>query len=286
MQRNLPRRTPFAFGLTFVPPEALTALTASTAAPGEMLASACVELRAAFAVLPSWEQWAHDALEPLADAGISVFWAVEGPLWPVLAEVGIAEGLRRTLTDPESMAGHLESGLDAVIARARRGLEAGASALMLAEDVAGSQGPLVAPDFAIERLIPMYSALAELATEFRAPAVLHSDGDTRWMLAAVKRAGFSAVHAGGGLDFDGFERLFWAARSAELAVIGGMQTADLSRGLTGAELLGSRVGLLAKAGGLLVADDGGLTTPQEVAALSRALGVARAAAGDTGAGIL
>ncbi len=278
-QRHLPRRTPFAFGLTFVPPSALGALTPASSTPGATFATAAREFGAAFAFVPSWEPWAEAALEPLIEAGVGVFWAVQGPLWPVLETLGVAEGLRRTLTAPAEMAARIEQGLDAVIARTRHGLESGAAAVVLAEDLAGSEGPLVAPDFAIEQLLPAYSAVVQTAAEFSSPAVLHTDGDTRWLLGAAKRAGFTAVHAGGGLDFDAFERLFWAARAVDLAVIGGLQTTELGHGLTRAEVLGSRVGLLTRAGGLLVADDGGVTDERQVVALARALEVARIATG-------
>lgn len=276
MQQHLPRRTPFAFGLTFVPPAALEAFAPEVDRPARVLVRACEELSAAFAFVPSWEPWAPEALDALVGAGVSAFWAVQGPLWPILESRGIAEGLRQTLLDPAGMATQIESGLDAVIARARHGLESGASAIVLAEDLAGSDGPLVAPDFAIEQLMPVYSAVVSVATEFGSPAILHSDGDTRWLLGAIKRAGFTAVHAGGGLDFDGFERQFWAARAIGLAVIGGLQTADLAGGRARAEVLGSRGGLLARAGGLLLADDGGLSESQQVSLLVDAVSAARA----------
>ncbi|MCE5190531.1 MAG: hypothetical protein LLG08_01990 [Actinomycetia bacterium] len=274
-QRHLPRATPFAFGLTFVPTETLGAIVTDVAGPAQVLARACHQLGAAFAFVPSWAPWANEALDALIDTGVSPLWVVQGPLWPILDAGELTSGLRRTLTDPDGIAERIEDGLDAVVARTRHGLESGAVAVVLAEDLAGTEGPLVAPDFAIERLLPAYSAVASTAAGFSCPAVLHSDGETRWLLGAVKRAGFSAMHAGGGLSFDAFERLFWAARALDLAVIGGMQSVELSGGLARAEVLGSRVGLLARAGGLLVADDGGITTGQEVAALSHALAVAK-----------
>jgi hypothetical protein len=82
------------------------------------------------------------------------------------------------------------------------------------------------------------------------------------------------VHGGGGLDFAGFERLFWSAREAGLVVIGGLLTADLGNAAR-AEALGSALGVLAKIGGLFVADDGGITTEREVGGLITALAAAR-----------
>lgn len=276
----LPYGTPFGFGLTFVSPDALTAIASDTSSPVATLVSACKDLDAAFAFVPSWETWASDAAAALRNAGVGVFWAVEGPLWPVLEARGLQEGLRATLTHPDDVALEMRDGVERVIAAVRHGLVQGVSAVLIAEDLAGSEGPLIAPDFAIDILAPMLSQVVNVAAGYAAPAVLHSDGDIRWLLAAVKRAGFAGVHAGGGLSFDGFERLYWAAHAEELGVIGGIQTAELAGGPARAEILGSRVGLLARAGGLLVADDGGITTPGEVLALRHALATARSAASE------
>jgi hypothetical protein len=275
---RLPHHASLTFGLAFVPPSALGPVAEGGAGPAETLVTACRELDATFAFVPAREQWAHAALELLLEADVGVFWAVDGPLWPVLARRGLAEGLRDTLLEPDSIAAELGEALSDAEAVALDGLDRGARGIVVAEDLAGSTGPLVAPDFAIETLLPRLATLVQVANDKGVPAVLHSDGEIRPLLGAVRRAGFSAVHAGGGLSFDAFDRLFWAARSEELAVLGGLQTTELTS-LTKAEVLGSRVGLLARAGGLLVADDGGITTTGEVVALAHALAAARSAAG-------
>lgn len=279
MGTRLPSGTPFGFGLTFVAPEVLGTLAPDAVGPVESLVGACRDLDAAFAFVPSWELWAADAAVALHDAGVSAFWAVEGPLWPVLEVRGLQEGLRATLTHPDDVAREMHEGVEHVISNVHRGLVLGVSAVVIAEDLAGSEGPLVAPDFAIDMLAPILSRVVGVAAGYGTPTVLHSDGDVRWLIPAMRRAGFAGMHTGGGLTFDAFERLFWAARTGEMAVIGGLQTLDLAGGFARAEVLGSRVGLLARAGGLLVSDDGGITTPTEVLALAQALKAARAAAG-------
>ncbi len=279
MGTRLPHGTPFGFGLTFVTPEILNDLAPGATSPAGTLLGACQDLDAAFAFVPSWEPWATDVAPMLHAAGVAVFWAVEGPLWPVLEARGLQEGLRATLTHPDDVARDMREGVERVITDVHRGLIQGVSAILIAEDLAGSEGPLVAPDFAIDLLAPMLAQVVGIAEGFGSPTVLHSDGDIRWLLPAVKRAGFAGVHAGGGLSFDGFERLFWAAHALELGVLGGIQATELHGGPARAEVLGSRLGLLARAGGLLVADDGGITTPGEVHALGLALAAARAAAG-------
>ncbi|MCX8006527.1 MAG: hypothetical protein N3B11_00190 [Coriobacteriia bacterium] len=276
---GLPSRPSITVGLTFVAPGALRALALGVERPDHALVAACATLDAAFAFVPWREPWAPRAVEGLLDAGVAPFVAIDGVLWEILEQEGIEQGLKATLLEPERIRAALEAAVERRVADAREALETGARALVVAEDLAGSDGPLVAPDFAIDVLMPLLGGLVEAATAAAVPAVWHSDGDVRSLLAAAARAGFSAVHLGGGLEFEGFERLFWAARSAGLMTIGGLPTREVAKGLARAESVGSRAGLLARAGKLLVADDGGIATAREAQALVRAVAAAREAAG-------
>ena len=266
--------TPFTFGLTFLPPDVLGPVVGPSRGPAVDLVDACIALRASFAFVPAREPWAEGATLMLAEAGVAPFWAVDGPLWPVIEARGIAEGLRATLTDPEHVGREIDDRLGVLADEVERGARAGARAVVLAEDLAGSEGPLVAPDFAIAELVPRYGRLVEVAASLGMPSVLHSDGDIRPLLPAVVKAGFVAVHAGGGLGRDAFARLFDSARETGLVVIGGLLTRDLANAAL-AESIGTRIGLLAHGGGLHVADDGGITTEAEVAGLVAALAAAR-----------
>lgn len=274
MERLPLHGNPFPFGLTFVPPETLGPILGASDSTAADLAEAAVSLKAAFAFVPAAAPWAEEAIAALEDAGIAPMWAVGGPLWPVIEARGTLEGLRATLTRAEEIGVEIESQLEALSAELARGAALGARAFVLAEDLAGSDGPLVAPDFAIAELLPRYARLVDEARALGLPSVLHSDGDIRPLLPAIARAGFAAVHAGGGLGFEAFDRLFWAARDAELAVIGGLLTGELGNPAR-AEALGSAIGVIARAGGLLVADDGGITTSVEVANLVAAVAAAR-----------
>ncbi|MDY0340138.1 MAG: hypothetical protein RBS17_02855 [Coriobacteriia bacterium] len=267
--------SPFAFGLTFVPPDVLDATEGVTAVePAGRLVEACVALGASFAFVPSGESWAEDAAVALAGQGVAVFWVVDGPLWPVILEYGELEGLRATLTDPERVGLAIDARMDGVLDRIAAGAHLGVRAIVLAEDLAGTSGPLVAPDFAITELLPRYARIVHSAGALGLCCILHSDGDIRPLLPAIARAGFVAVHAGGGLDFERFDRLFWAARDVHLAFIGGLLTGELGNKAR-AVAIGSTIGVIAEAGGLLVADDGGITTYEEMRGLIAALQAAR-----------
>lgn len=274
MDRLHIRGTPFPFGLTFVPTDTLGPVIGATHGPAVDLVEACLELRAAFAFVPASAPWAEDAVTGLSESDVAPLVAISGPLWPLIEAKGVAEGLRATLTRPEEIATEIDAQIDSLVAEVARVAGLGARAIVLAEDLAGTQGPLVAPDFAIAELMPLYERIVRAARSLGMPTVFHSDGDLRLLLPAIAKAGFVAVHAGGGLGFDAFERLYWAAREESVAVIGGLVTSELVNRVR-AELLGSRLGVLAKAGTLFVADDGGITTAEEVAALVGALVAAR-----------
>ncbi|MBN1193267.1 MAG: hypothetical protein JXA36_06230 [Coriobacteriia bacterium] len=266
--------TPFPFGLTFVPPEALGAVAGEAVDPVSVLVGACSVFGASFVFVPAEAPWAEQAVPALASEDVAPLWAVSGPLWPVIEKRGVLDGLRDTLTHPGEIGAELEESIEALLAEVDRGVRCGARGIVLAEDLAGTAGPLIAPDFAIAELLPLYGRIVQQAESLTVPAVFHSDGDIRSILPAIRRAGFVGVHAGGGLSFAAFERLYSAAREADLAVIGGMVTAELGDPFS-AESLGNAVGVLAGAGGLLVADDGGISTGGEVAGLATALEAAR-----------
>lgn len=271
------RGAPFPFGLTFVPSDVIGVVGGAAAAtdePAVRLAEACEALGASFAFVPSAEPWAEDAAIALSQRGVAVLWAVDGPLWPVVREYGELAGLRATLTDAEGVGRAIDERMGTVLEQIAVGAHLGARAIVLAEDLAGTSGPLVAPDFAIAELLPRYSRIVQAAGALGICCILHSDGDVRPLLPAVSRAGFVAVHAGGGLDFERFDKLFWAARAEGLAVIGGLLTSDLGNGIR-AEAIGNTIGVIAEAGGLFVADDGGITTHEQMRGLIAALAAAR-----------
>jgi hypothetical protein len=145
---------PFPFGLSFVPTEALGPVVGVPRAPAADLAEACATLGASFAFVPAEVPWAAEAVGALAEASVAPLVAFSGPLWPVIRARGITSGLRATLLQPEQIGVELDDGIDELVAGIGRAAEWGARAVVLAEDLAGSEGPLVAPDFAIAELVP------------------------------------------------------------------------------------------------------------------------------------
>lgn len=263
----------FVSGITWLPAETLQELAVDTEVAGaaDALATLVSALSLDFAFVPAGEPWAAEALRSLRGEGAASLWSVAGVLGRVGERVGWVDMLRMTVAEPGGLAVYIGEVLHDALDEVRRGVAEGADAVVIADDLAGAMGPLVAPDFALDALVPCYRMLAREAIAHDVPVVFHSDGDIRTILPALKRAGFSAVHLAG-LASSAFLTSHAVARSAGLTVLGGVEVASLG---TGARRLGAHAGLLALANGMLVCDDGGITSTEEVAAYASALDAAR-----------
>ncbi|TLM74027.1 MAG: hypothetical protein FDZ70_07370, partial [Actinobacteria bacterium] len=234
-------RTPAPAGITYATPEALSFFARDAEFP-QALAAAVRDLRLDFAFVPAAYPDADEAAAAVIEAGAAVAWAVEGPLGITLAERGWTASIALAATDPAALADDLEVRTLAASEEVDRGLAAGATVLVIADDLASSEGPLVPPDFAFDEVFPRMARLVEVALDEDVPAVLHTDGDARAFLHAAHAAGFAGIHAGGGLRWEAFARLHAAARADGLAVVGGLPTLELADG----EAAAVRVGTLAR----------------------------------------
>ena len=140
--------------------------------------------------------------------------------------------------------------------------------------MAGAEGMFFSPDYAIEEMMPLLAMLAEAAAEETVPAVLHSDGDVRVLMSSIRHAGFAGLHVGS-VDQETFREEFDISEAEGLGVLGGLDPDALRAGVDEAVATGIRAGVTAQSGGLLICDDGGITTSAEVAALKSALEVVR-----------
>ncbi len=263
----------FVCGLTWLSPDVVGTLVEKDviSTPAEALASIAVAADVDFVFVPANESWATQAAGLLAAADIATVWSVTGVFGRVALRCGWTDALRMTAAEPGSLAGALAEALHEALVEARAGIAAGVDAILVADDLAGATGPLVAPDYSLDALVPCYQRIAHTATAEGVPALFHSDGDVRVLMPALARAGFSAIHLAG-ISEETWIASYGAARGEGLAVLGGIEAMSVSRGVRRA---GERAGRIALADGLLVCDDGGITTAEEVVALTAAIDVAR-----------
>jgi hypothetical protein len=265
--------TPPACGATFIPPEALPGSTPGSD-PASALARAYADAKLDFAFVPSWEPWAVDLASRLRSADIAVLWAVPGVFTPALTSSGHSAGLRAIGRTPGALTSALEAAQAVMLRSITEGIAQKADAIVVADDLAGASGPLASPEYLVAHVLPRLARAAATARAAGRPAILHSDGDVTSMLRAVSRAGFSGIHLAG-VGEEALGRLFGQARAAGLAVLGGLGVRSLAQGLVGGVRTGTRLAVLARSGPLLVADDGGITTPKEYAALLGAVSAAK-----------
>lgn len=263
--------SPLVAGLSLVPADVLP----GSQDPATRLVRTCIDLDLDFAFVPGIEDWAEDAAEALAAEGRAVFWVVDGPLWRTFRRVGLANGLAATAREPETLRAPLQDETERMLSDIGAAPTEHLTGIVVADDLAGSSGMLVSPDFAIAEIVPRIERAVDVARSEGLPVVLHSDGDVRVILEGLAKAGVRGVHGGGGLGPEAFERLFAGAHSRGLSFIGGIDTAHIDRGVPSAINAGMRAGFLAQAGGLLLSDDGGLSNAEQFPPLVSALAAAR-----------
>ena len=257
-------------GVTFVPAAAVRSLAWGSSAGAPLATVVCSRLSPDFAFVESWADDASGLCEAVAGCGTVPFWAVRGPLDHAAAAEGWSEALAATARDIDVLGRLLDEGTEAARASVRDAVACGAGAVVIADDVAGAEGPLVAPDFVLSELLPRYGAIIRAATTKGLPVIWHSDGDTRVFLGAAVREGLHGLHPGG-LGPDPFRQLFTSARQEGLVVLGGVPGWALRSGALPALQAASSASLIAHSGGLLICDDGGVSTGEELGSLITAL---------------
>ncbi len=270
------------FGATFLDHDALAGLRWSVAHDMPRLLAALVDQADLdFVFVPAWEIWADEASDRVAAAGGAVLWVVPGPLGVVAARDGWSETLRRTARDPEALKQDMRAELPHLAEYVRRGARLQVTAIVVAEDLAGAEGMLIAPDHATDVVFPLLQTIVDTAAEEGLLSIWHTDGDTRALLTGARRAGFVAVHSGG-LPDSGFDRFCAHANNLGLSVLGGISGDAVREGGPAALQAGSLAAIRAQRGGFLLCDDGGLSTAREVSELLSALGAARPGVSEEG----
>jgi hypothetical protein len=266
------RVLPPVTGITFVEDRLLRVADAA-ADPARRLAQACLRAHLDFAFVEARRTWGASAVAALRDAGVASAWVVPGIFGALLDPTAPAEALRTIARGGEGISAALDAALDMATLEVRRGIDAGVSAIVVADDMAGSHGPLADPAFLEENVLRRLARLAAIASDAGLPAILHCDGEARFLMVFAARAGFTALHGDAGGP-SGVERALLSARVAGISFMGGIPTAELS-GEPRPELARWRDRALGSGKGLLLSDDGGVTTDDEVQALLAVLRAVR-----------
>jgi uroporphyrinogen decarboxylase len=124
----------------------------------------------------------------------------------------------RLMDDPGFVRHVLENRTEWCIAQYQKALDLGAEILILGEDVAFNDGPMIAPKLYRELVLPFHQAIV---AALDAPVIWHSDGDIRALLPLAIEAGFVGVHGlepAAGIDLAAVRREY----GRDLALIGNL----------------------------------------------------------------
>lgn len=259
--------------LTWVPEPALFDFARSVGTEASSAASALAATARTLDVdivwVPARASWALDAIELLTADGRRPAWAVDGVLGRVAQEKGWGATIRRSASAPEGLVSALDRALHDVLDATRAGEQAGCDLLVIADDLAGPAGWLVAPDFALDLLVPSYRVAAH---SWRGDAVFHSDGDVRALMPALAASGYAGAHLAS-IHADDISAAVFSAWSTGLAVFGGIPATALDDDTATEAALSAAS--LSTMGGVVVSDDGGITLAPQLRRLQRALTAAR-----------
>jgi hypothetical protein len=137
--------------------------------------------------------------EDLARAGEScrlfIGGVVEGPWQRLADEMGLMNLITNLAGDRDAVASALKQKGEEILALIEDCLAQGIDGLIIADDLAGHNGPLISPRQIDEMLGPFYGRAARIVHDANVLALFHSCGDTGKLLDIIAKAGFQGLAA-------------------------------------------------------------------------------------------
>jgi uroporphyrinogen decarboxylase len=147
-----------------------------------------------------------------------------GPLTAAYMAMGLERFFVRIMTDAAFAHRLLENRTAWCIAQYQRARELGAEVLVLGDDVAFRDGPMISPRMYREFVLPYH---CRIVAALDVPVIWHSDGDIRSLLPMAIEAGFVGVHGlepAAGVDLAEVKREY----GRDLALVGNLDISVLA----------------------------------------------------------
>lgn len=229
---------------------------------------ALFDSNAGFVVVDGWRLAVSSRLTDAARAaGVPIWASISGPWGEFASDVGWDRALIDAAENFRSV--EARSRLVEAVHRSYDSLATvlafeAADAIVIADDVSTPEGPLVLPEVVHEHLMWAWGNLARQVADVGLPAVFHSDGDMNVHYEELARVGFTGVHVALGDSLAAIQSAFRVARLNGMVPIGGVPAVASPD----ARML-RRVLDLMHAGDCLIADDGGLTSADQLSGVAR-----------------
>jgi uroporphyrinogen decarboxylase len=130
------------------------------------------------------------------ETDLFVMGQIGGPVSMLDEMFGMEDYLVYCLTNPAEIRNIGEKVMEFEVAKAKLFIDAGAEAILIADDIAFNSGCLL-PPYAMQELVyPLYRiALGEIKRHKDVPVVFHSDGDLRLCMDELADCGFDGLHS-------------------------------------------------------------------------------------------
>jgi len=120
-----------------------------------------------------------------------IFGSHIGPFTAGYMAMGFKRFFERIVRDPGFVSQLLETRTEWCVAMFRRAVHLGAEILVLGDDAAHREGPMVSERMWRELVLPFHR---RIVNELRVPVVWHSDGNIELLMPMAVEAGFAGVH--------------------------------------------------------------------------------------------
>jgi uroporphyrinogen decarboxylase len=131
-----------------------------------------------------------------SETDLFVMAQIGGPVSMLDEMFGMEDYLVYSLTNPLEIRKIGEKVMEFEVAKALLFIEAGAEAIVMADDIAFNAGCFLPPATMGELVYPLYrEAIAAIKRRRDLPVVFHSDGDLRLCLAEIVACGFDGLHS-------------------------------------------------------------------------------------------
>jgi uroporphyrinogen decarboxylase len=145
-----------------------------------------------------------------AETDLFVMAQIGGPVSMLDEMFGMEDYLVYCLTNPTEIRTIGEKVMEYEVAKAKLFIEAGAEAILMADDIAFNSGCLLPPATMREIAWPLYREAISAIKGYRdLPVVMHSDGDLRLVLPEIAACGFDGLHSlqpSAGMDIGAVKR--------------------------------------------------------------------------------
>jgi len=171
------------------------------------------------------------------DEGLFVFSLINGAFQTVMCSRDFMAFMGDVVRSPEDVAKAMRNVTVEIARRMEQDLSDGAHGIIIADDIAYNQGPLVPPKFVAKYLLPCWQTQVAAAKGLGIPVFFHSDGNLNTLLPSIVDAGFNGlqcIEPAAGMDIGKIKR----ENGDRLCLMGNMDPALLSADPAGLQTTG------------------------------------------------